>query len=190
MDNQLTEKEKQILLRIARDAVTAAASAESLPSIRGTDFEGILAEEGASFVTLTKAGTLRGCIGALDAYQPLVEDVQEHAVAAATEDYRFPNVRLEEVPMLSIEISRLTAPQPLEYESPQELMRLVRPHIDGVVFKTSGRRATFLPQVWEKVTDHQEFFSHLCMKMGVPADLWKRKKLTVLVYQVEEFCEL
>ncbi len=102
---------------------------------------------------LTVGGAFRGCVGALEAYQPLAEDVCEHAVAAALEDYRFPPVLPQEVGRIEIEISRLTSPIPLEYEKPEDLPELLHPGVDGVVLREGLRRATFLPQVWEKLPE-------------------------------------
>jgi len=149
-----------------------------------------LKENGASFVTLTMDGDLRGCIGALEAHQPLAQDVCEHAVAAAFQDPRFPPVEGDELARIRIEISRLTAPRPLEYTNSEELLAMLRPHIDGVILKDGYRRATFLPQVWEKIPDAVEFLDHLCQKMGAHANLWRTKTLQVLTYQVEDFHEL
>ena len=134
-------------------------------------------------------GDLRGCIGALEAYQPLAEDVREHAVAAALNDYRFPPVQVAELNGISLEVSRLTAPVPLEYTSPEDLVAKLRPGVDGVILRDGGRRATFLPQVWEKLPDAENFLANLCHKMGASPDLWRRKHLEVLTYQVEEFHE-
>jgi len=187
--NPLTLEEKHLLLRLARQSIQMVTSQCPLPSLNLAEFTQALREDGASFVTLTEYGELRGCVGALEAYQPLVQDVCEHAAAAALEDYRFQPVRLDEVANLEIEISRLTPPIPLEYEHPLDLLRLLRPGIDGVVLRDGLRRSTFLPQVWEKVDRPEEFLSHLCLKMGAPANLWQRKILTVSTYQVEEFKE-
>jgi AmmeMemoRadiSam system protein A len=146
-------------------------------------------EEGASFVTLTYKGYLRGCVGALEPYQSLAEDVREHAIAAAFQDYRFPPVTVAEVEDISIEISYLTRPKILNYSDPVDLLEFLRPNIDGVVIRDGMRRATFLPQVWEKIPNPEEFLEQLCMKMGSSPDLWRRKKLDILTYQVEEFHE-
>lgn len=148
-----------------------------------------LVEKGASFVTLTYRGYLRGCIGSLEPTQSLVEDVREHAIDAAFNDYRFPPVQMKELNDLSIEISYLTVPVLLDYIDAEDLLNKIRPNIDGVVIRDGMRRATFLPQVWEKISDPEEFFEQLCMKMGASPDLWRRKKLEVLTYQVEEFHE-
>lgn len=189
-EQKLTKEERLQLLRLARQAIEAAANRRPPPPINPAEFSPRLFEPGATFITLyDENGDLRGCIGALEAYQPLVEDVREHAAAAAMLDYRFPPVRPEEVPGLRIEISRLTPPQPLEYQTPAELIERLRPGIDGVILRDGPQRATFLPQVWQKLPDPHEFLSHLCLKMGAPANLWQRKKLQVFTYQVEEFAE-
>ncbi len=186
----LTLEEKQQLLKLARRAVEAAAQGLPPPEIDPAQLTPSLRAPGACFVTLTEAdGELRGCIGTLEAYQSLAEDVREHAAAAATEDYRFQPVTPGEVDDLRIEISRLTAPQPLEYDTPEDLLARLRPGVDGVILRDGFHRATFLPQVWEKVPRPEEFLSHLCLKMGAPANLWRRKKLEVFTYQVEEFHE-
>lgn len=187
--NPLTDAEKKTLLRLARASITAAVNHQTMPDVASEELTETLRQPGASFVTLTIDGDLRGCIGALEAYQPLVEDVREHAVAAALEDYRFPKVTAREVPLLEIEISHLTSPQPLDYEKPADLPGLLHPGRDGVILRDGFKRATFLPQVWEKIPDPEEFLSQLCAKMGAPWDLWVRKKLSVAVYNVEEFHE-
>lgn len=185
----LSQEEKQILLGLAREAIQHAVNRRSLPPLDLDNLPPRLQGLGAAFVTLTKEGELRGCIGTLEAYQPLAEDVREHAAAAALEDFRFPPVRPAEVEQLEIEISRLTEPQPLEYDSPLDLVHKLRPGIDGVVLKDGFRRATFLPQVWEKLPDPVLFLDQLCLKMGSQKSAWRTRKLEVLTYQVEEFHE-
>jgi len=186
---KLNEQEKAILLSLARRSIELAVNQRALPHLKLEDYPPPLREIGASFVTLMIQGELRGCIGALEPYQPLVQDVCEHAAAAALEDYRFSPLAPAEVPLIEIEISRLTPPQPLEYNQPQDLIRCLRPNIDGVVLRDGFRRSTFLPQVWEKLPDPEAFLSQLCQKMGAPANLWRRKPLEVFTYQVEEFRE-
>ncbi|HTX79861.1 MAG TPA: AmmeMemoRadiSam system protein A [Longilinea sp.] len=185
----LTNDEKQLLLKLARQSIELAVSHRPLPVLILDDYSLTLRQPGAAFVTLTEEGELRGCIGALEPYQPLIEDVREHAVAAALEDYRFPPVHPDEVKLLEIEVSRLTLAQPLDYQTGQDLVKKLHPSVDGVILRDGMRRATFLPQVWEKVPDPADFLSQLCLKMGAPHDLWQRKKLQVFTYQVEEFHE-
>jgi AmmeMemoRadiSam system protein A len=185
----LTPEERSLLLKLARQALERGVRREPLAPLDPQALTPHLRETGSSFVTLTRKGDLRGCIGALEAYQSLAEDVREHAVAAALQDFRFPPVVPDELPDIEIEISRLTPMQALEYTDPEELPKRIQINVDGVVLRDGIRRATFLPQVWEKIPDAALFLSHLCQKMGAPPDLWRRKKLDVWTYQVEEFHE-
>jgi len=185
----LTRAEKHLLLHEAREAIELTANHHFLPPIRIQEYPKTLQAIGASFVTLTINGELRGCIGSLEARVPLIEDVRAHAIHAAFEDYRFPPVPLEEVKKVSIEISRLTSPEPLVYEHPADLPALLHPQVDGVILKDGSRKATFLPQVWEQLPDPQMFLEHLCEKMGASKKLWELKMLEVFIYHVEEFHE-
>ncbi len=185
----LTPDERALLLKLARQALETAVCGELLAPLDLDSLPPRLKTPGATFVTLTNQGELRGCIGALEPSQPLAEDVREHAIAAALQDYRFPHVIPEELPEIQIEISRLTPPQPLEYENPSDLPQILCPNVDGVVLVDGFHRATFLPQVWEKIPDPEEFLANLCYKMHASPDLWRRKKLQVYTYQVEEFHE-
>ena len=191
MDDLLTTIEKTTLLRVARNAIENHINRKPLEIY---DFDSLtpnLSSLGASFVTLNTIpdNHLRGCIGALEAYQSLILDVQEHAIAAAFDDYRFSPVRVTELPVIRIEISRLTKPILLNYDSAEDLLDKLHPGIDGVILKNGIQRATFLPQVWEKIKSKENFLSQLCLKMGANSDLWKRKQLQVFTYQVEEFHE-
>lgn len=189
MEEHLTSTEKKILLKIAREALENSVRGEAPGIINRDELPDKLCEKGASFVTLTIGGCLRGCIGGLEATCSLAEDVQQHAIAAAFNDYRFPPVRLEELDDMTIEISYLTPPLPLIYKDPSDLLNRLRPGVDGVVIRDGIRRATFLPQVWEKIPEPRAFLDMLCQKMGMPSDLWQKKRLEVLTYQVEKFSE-
>lgn len=186
----LSQEERCLLLDFARRSIEMAVNGQVF---QPPDLEKLpthLRELGVCFVTLTLPnGDLRGCIGGLEAGQPLALDVCEHAIAAARDDYRFLPVRADELPLLHIEISRLTRPEPLLYEDPAELPQLLHPFEDGVILRDGLRRATFLPQVWEKLPDPENFLTHLCQKMGAPGGLWRHRKLEVEIYHVEMFCE-
>lgn len=189
MDDTLSLEERQTLLQLAREALEFGVRGKKSTPLHEASLSKNLRTDGATFVTLTIHGELRGCIGTLEARQPLAEDVRVHAVAAALEDPRFPPVREEELSRIQIEVSRLTRPVRLEYANADDLLSKLRPHVDGVILRDGMRRATFLPQVWDKLPDAREFLSQLCFKMGVNEDAWRTKHLEVLTYQVEEFHE-
>ena len=189
MEDRLSDEQKALLLRCAREAILNAVNGELFEPVNLSDVPARLRESGVTFVTLTNNGELRGCVGALEANKPLIHDVQEHAVAAALQDYRFPPVILSEIPAIRIEISCLTAPVILDYENPVDLFNQIRPHVDGVIMRDGFRRATFLPQVWEKLPTIDIFLDSLCRKMGAEPDLWRHKIMEISVYQVEEFHE-
>ena len=189
MSETLTVAEKLTLLRLARQSLENAVRGKELPDLDETSLTPLLRADGASFVTLTLRGELRGCIGTLQAYQSLAADVRERAVSAGLEDYRFPPVSDAELSRIHIEVSRLTAPQTLAYTDADDLQAKLRPGVDGVVLNDGSRKATFLPQVWEKLPDPAGFLSQLCAKMGAAPNLWRHKHLEVKIYQVDEFQE-
>lgn len=189
MEDTLSGEDRKILLSLARNALDLGVRGKPLPELDFSSLPSRVRAVGATFVTLTKNDELRGCIGSLEATRPLAEDVRIHAVAAALEDYRFPPVQEHELSQISIEISRLTPPQIIHYGNPGELLHLVRPGVDGVIIRKGIHRATFLPQVWEKVPDIELFFAMLCRKMGAAADCWRGKDVEISTYQVEKFYE-
>jgi len=149
---------------------------------------------GASFVTLTERGELRGCIGSLEAMRPLLDDVRDNAVAAATRDPRFPPVAPSELDRVVIEVSILSAPVPLAVSGRPasdlaEARAALRPGVDGVIVEFDAwHRATFLPQVWEQLPEPEEFLSHLWRKAGVAPGEW-RAGTTLQTYTVRAWHE-
>lgn len=139
------------------------------------------------FVTLTRKGALRGCIGHLQPRLPLGEALAECARATAFEDARFPPLTLEEWPELDLEISLLGPLLPLEPQAPEALIRSLRPQIDGVWLEAGARRATFLPQVWAQLPDPEAFLTQLSRKAGGPDDLWRRPSTRFHTYTVTTF---
>ena len=132
----------------------------------------ILQKQGACFVTLTRNGTLRGCIGSLEAHRPIGDDLRGNALAAALRDPRFPPLTAAELPQIEIEVSILGEAQPLAFASEAEALAQLRPGIDGVILSAGGRRATFLPQVWEQLPEPADFLARLKQKAGLPASYW------------------
>jgi AmmeMemoRadiSam system protein A len=185
----LLPQDRQYLLRLARESIARHLRGEGEVSVDLDTLPGSLARDGACFVTLTKHGELRGCIGSLEPRRPLVSDVCENAVSAAIHDPRFPPVRLGELKDLHIEISVLSPPRPLAYEDGDDLGAKLRPGVDGVVIERGWHRATFLPQVWEKLPDPRQFLEHLCLKAHLSPDAYHRPGLDVYTYQVEKFEE-
>lgn len=189
MEQELNKLEQEILLTIARESIEESVRGLPFPDLSLNKLPPNLQADGASFVTLTIFGNLRGCIGTLEPYQPLAMDVQEHAAAAALQDPRFPRVMPKELGDIEIEVSVLSPKQVLDYNNPEELVQKIRPKIDGVVLQDGFRKATFLPQVWEQLENPEVFLSHLCAKMGASSDLWRKEPLQVYTYQVQEFHE-
>ncbi|NJD24333.1 MAG: AmmeMemoRadiSam system protein A [Betaproteobacteria bacterium] len=148
---------------IAREFGQAAPAAVDLPELQ---------ESGATFVTLTQDGALRGCIGSLQAWRPLRADVEDNARNAAFRDPRFPRLAADELPATRVEVSLLTPAQPMTFTGEADALAQLRPGIDGVIFSAGGRRATFLPQVWEQLPDPAVFMAHLKQKAGLPPGYW------------------
>jgi hypothetical protein len=184
---KFTDNEQQFLLDLARQTLNRAVQREPTREVSELEVPERLRGLGACFVTLTKAGQLRGCIGHIFACRRLYQSVIENAQAAALSDTRFPPVKPEELDELEIEISVLSMPRRLEYASPDDLLQKLRPGTDGVVFSLRGRRSTYLPQVWEQLPDKERFLSELSRKARLSADAWKDPDANVLTYQVTAF---
>ncbi len=185
----LSDTDRQYLLKLARETIVLRLHKEELPPVDPDTLPESLSQDGACFVTLTKRGALRGCIGTLEPRRLLVEDVRANAAAAAFSDPRFPAVSLDELGDLQIELSILSAAQPLSYDGPDDLIAKLRPGVDGVVIESGWNRATFLPQVWEKLPDPDQFLGQLCRKAFLDTDAYRRPGLKVYVYQVLKFEE-
>ena len=171
------------LLAIARGAIEASLLGKAAPSVDRPDW---LRLRGASFVTLTKGGKLRGCMGSLEADRPLGEDVAANALAAAFEDPRFSKLSGEEWPECAVEVSVLSAPKPMRFADEADLLAQLRPGEDGVILEHEGRRATYLPQVWEGIPDKRLFLAELAKKAGLPADT-RLARCRVHRYRVSKF---
>lgn len=176
----LDELQRKDLLGIARRALVGYLDVGKIPPEEGV--RGTLAAHGAAFVTLTKNGRLRGCIGYTEAVAPLFKVVQECVVAAATEDPRFPPVTPMELPSLRIEISVLTPLFPIR---PEEVV--VGRH--GLMVAKGGMRGLLLPQVpVEWGWDRETFLDQVCVKAGLPPSAW-RHGATIRAFTAEVFCE-
>jgi AmmeMemoRadiSam system protein A len=189
MTKTIRPDEGEQLLKIAREAIRLSLKNEPLPTLRIESFPLALRDQGACFVKLKLDGVLRGCVGSIQATDPLVIDVQKRAVAAAFHDPRFSPIEADEFSRIKLEISCLTTPEPLQYHRPEDLSMIIRPGVDGLILNYHFRRATFLPSVWEQLSDPEVFLGRLCQKMGVPPNTWRNEIMDAEIYQAVKFSE-
>ena len=166
--------ESLILLDIARKAILEKLTGNSIIDkkefIKQFPF---LKEKRAVFVTLNKRRKnkafpeLRGCIGSILPHRTLLDDLIHNAKAAAFDDPRFPPLDFDEFDEISIEVSILSIPEKVYYRDIDELKHLIVPGKHGVILKKDWNRATFLPDIWKKLPDFEDFFAHLCKKAGL-----------------------
>jgi AmmeMemoRadiSam system protein A len=187
--DQLTEEEGRYLLSFARKTIEqkifnlgAQLELESLDS-------NTFPEKRGTFVTLTIDGGLRGCIGNIVPQESLLDGVKANAINAAFRDPRFEPLSEKEWEKVKIEISILTDPKPLDYSNRRDLLEKMKPGSDGVILKKGYNQATFLPQVWEQLSEKKEFLTHLCLKAGLDGNEWEKGKLEVSTYQAQAFEE-
>jgi AmmeMemoRadiSam system protein A len=156
------------LLTLARNAIAVRMGLAQSVTVNAPE----LLKNSATFVTLTQNGQLRGCIGSLQAYRPLIEDIRENACNAAFRDPRFKPLSADELPITLVEVSLLTPAETMQFSSEADALAQLRPNIDGIIFSAGNRRSTFLPQVWEQLPKPADFMAHLKQKAGLPANYW------------------
>ncbi|MFQ5487610.1 MAG: AmmeMemoRadiSam system protein A [Gammaproteobacteria bacterium] len=185
----LSRQQRETLLDIARRSIVHGLEWHSPLAVDPADYDARLRAPGASFVTLYLGNELRGCIGSLEARRPLVSDVASNACAAAFQDPRFLPLTAGELPALHIHISVLSEATPLHFSSEEDLLRQLRPGVDGLILEEAEiHRGTFLPSVWSSLPDPRRFLQQLKLKAGLPADYWS-DTLRVLRYTTESFGE-
>jgi AmmeMemoRadiSam system protein A len=178
----LSDDERRQLLAVARCVIVAHLSSAPLTL---PDVSPALRRPGAVFVTVRRRddGELRGCIGTLEAREPLVEAVARLVVAAATQDLRFASVTAPELPSIALEISILTPPAPIE---PQK----VEPGVHGLIVRHDGRSGLLLPQVaTDQGWDREAFLQYTCLKAGLQREAWKDPAAILLAFTAEVFGE-
>jgi AmmeMemoRadiSam system protein A len=185
---KLNKEEQVFLLNLAKKSIQHYLAKKKFLKIKPNELPSEkLKEKFGTFVSLSKNGKLRGCIGHIYPVNPVFLDVIQNAVAAAFCDNRFSPLEEGELSETKVEISVLTKPRKLIFSSPQELLKKIKPNIDGVIINIENQQATFLPQVWGQIPDKRNFLSHLCMKVGFPPNTWERSFVEVYVYQVQFF---
>jgi AmmeMemoRadiSam system protein A len=172
----LSEEDRSTLHKVARASIQytleQGSDAHYETSLTLSDYPQALQETRATFVTLHLNNDLRGCIGTLEARQPLVVDVAHNARAAAFQDPRFPPLNQQELPGVTIHISVLSLPELVSFESEQDLLHQIQPGTDGLILTNGYHKGTFLPSVWETLPTAEQFLAHLKLKAGLPADYW------------------
>jgi AmmeMemoRadiSam system protein A len=186
---KLNDEEGKYLLDVARKTIEQELSGTRTGDKGDAKTSPKYAEKRGTFVTLTINHNLRGCIGHIIPQETLLEGIKENAVNAAFKDPRFNPLSKKEWENVKIEISILTDPARLEYSDADDLLKKIRPNVDGVIIKKGYYQSTFLPQVWEQLPDKKEFFTHLCLKAGMDGNEWRKGKLEVYTYQVQAFEE-
>ncbi len=169
------DTDRSRLSDIARESIKHGLEHGKALAVRVDEWPQSLRSLGASFVTLKKRQTLRGCIGNLEASRPLVEDVAENAYAAAFRDPRFPALTEKEFDQLEIGISVLSRPETMTFHTQEDLIDQLRPGVDGLILTDGIRRGTFLPSVWENIPDRRNFIEQLKRKVGLDAEYWSNK---------------
>jgi len=165
-----TAQHERLLLDLARRSIRHGLDHGRALAVTPGDHDAPLREVRASFVTLNIGRRLRGCVGALEASMPLVRDVAEHAWAAAFADRRFRPLEAWELYGVDVHISVLSPRAPVDYADEADLLARLRPGVDGLVIELDGRRATFLPAVWESLPEPRDFLARLKQKAGMPPD--------------------
>lgn len=158
----------KLLVALARAAISDRLGLHF--SVR--DDAAFLQRLGATFVTLKQNGRLRGCIGSLSVHRNLIDDVRANARAAAFQDPRFKPLRFEELSAVRVEVSLLSAMQPMEIANEADAVSQLRPGIDGMALECGRHRGTFLPQVWENLPEPRSFLRELKRKAGLAPDFW------------------
>lgn len=177
-----------LLISLARESIRNVFTGQSVDKSDYLPREPKLDEPGATFVTLSIDGRLRGCIGSLVAHRPLFDDIVANARSAAFRDPRFTPLSADELDAIGIEVSVLTPPAAVEYTTVEELKRIIRPGIDGVILRLGNHQATFLPQVWEELPSFDLFFAHLGTKAGIGSDPLAHYP-QIYLYQVDKYTE-
>jgi len=171
----ISRENRRTLLGVARQSIQHGLENGGPLSVDLDEYPPELTVVRATFVTLEKAGALRGCIGSLTAVRPLVEDVAQNAYSAAFKDPRFPPVDQLELEALEVHLSILSPPEPMQFASEADLIARLRPGIDGLIIEDRGRRATFLPSVWQSLPQPELFLRHLKQKAGMRPDYWSER---------------
>lgn len=155
------------LLQLAHASIRRGLAGAGPLQPNPADYDALLQVQRAAFTTLTLQNRLRGCIGTTEAVAPLVVAVAESAFSAAFHDPRFTPLTTAEYERIDLSLSLLSVPEPLEFESEEDLLAQLQPGVHGLTIAGGGRKGTFLPSVWEQIHSPVEFLQHLKSKAGL-----------------------
>ncbi len=184
---ELTKKEGKFLLTLARKSIESKLKDIELDynlidSVR-------IKEKRGCFVTINKKQNLRGCIGNIIPKDKLYQSIIENAKKAAFKDPRFPPLSLDEFGSISLEVSILTKPKKINFETTDDLLDKIEKGVDGIILKKGIKSSTYLPQVWNHFDNKEEFLSNLSIKAGLCRDGWKDNDINISKYQAQVFSE-
>ena len=176
------------LLRLARCSIEYGLNHGKPLPVLVDELPQALTEPAATFTTLQLEGKLRGCCGTLEAAHPLATDVARSAFRAAFRDSRFKAVGRDELGGIRLEVSVLSPLEVIRVTDEADLLNRLTPGTDGLVIAEGGRRATFLPKVWESLPEPHRFLAQLKTKCGLPEDYWS-ERLEFHRYRTTSFAE-
>lgn len=169
-EGQTNEFIKKYYSKLIIDICRQAIKSKFEPDIEEIKYPQVFGRIGACFVTLEKNNTLRGCIGSVIARRPLINDIIMNAKNSAFSDPRFLPVQQNEISQLKIAVSILSEPKKISFTDENDLLRQMRPNIDGIIIKDGIYQAVYLPSVWEQLPDKREFLETLKVKAGLNPD--------------------
>ena len=182
-------KEKEFLLKLARQTLEEHFIAGKKLEIDEKKVPRVLREKRATFVTLFKNGELRGCVGQILPKLPLYKDVTNNTLSAAFSDTRFPQLKYDELKNLKIEISILTVPKRIIYDDVKDLLVKIKAGEYGIIMQSGFSQATFLPDVWKQLPKIEDFLTNLSLKAGLGPDAWENPDCEFFYYRTESFQE-
>ena len=180
------DEQRAVMVDIALRSIQHGLDSYGPEPVDALLYSSALQQHRGTFVTLERYGQLRGCIGTLDAYQPLIVDVAVQAHAAAFHDPRSPPLSNSEFRGLEQHIAVFSPPEPPSFRSEADLLGQLRPGVDGLILMCGEQRATFLPAVWESLPEPDQFLIHLKQKAGFDSSFWS-KDVRAERYTTESF---
>lgn len=187
MEENLSLEDKRELLKLARKVIESLVLKNKMPEPHGKILD--FTEKRGVFVTLNRKKQLMGCIGNILPEKELYLAIMDNARSSAFHDPRFMPLEPFELDEIEIEISILSVPEKIDYMDEEDLKKKISPFEHGVILSFGMRKSTFLPQVWDELSDFESFMAHLSLKAGLDEDAWKKYNPVVEIYKADHFSE-